>query len=303
MQARGKITSQVAANEAAIKAARLAAKESKATAAAAEDRLTAAAERAAAAEQQVSDLQVGVAADLPRNHHQSFCIGNCYVPGCCRIGKLLLPEGSEYIRHHQSPPSCLEVLAVSLYWHWQLRGMTVQAQHAKLEERQSALMDQLGKAEQECSRLQESHSRQQQENSRLSRQAAAESDKLASANRAIQSQAEQLEVSPTRAPYASGISCFAVDLVGQLHAMQSLLPLAAVLPLHSSMVMAASSAAAPLPEIGKIVNNACRLRLQQQRQHSSMLSRRTKRLWPLRVRLVRSEQPGMQQRSMLHCCR
>ena len=57
-QAREKVASHTTANEAAIKAARVAAKESKASAAAAEERLTAASEKAAEVEQQLFDLQV-----------------------------------------------------------------------------------------------------------------------------------------------------------------------------------------------------------------------------------------------------
>lgn len=59
-QAREKMANHISANEAAIKAARLAAKQSKASAEAAQERLTAAHDKAALMEQQLSSLQVSI---------------------------------------------------------------------------------------------------------------------------------------------------------------------------------------------------------------------------------------------------
>ena len=58
LQAREKVATHANANDTAIKAARVAAKQSKAAAEAADQRLAAASEKAAQAEQQLFDLQV-----------------------------------------------------------------------------------------------------------------------------------------------------------------------------------------------------------------------------------------------------
>ena len=122
LQAREKVASHAMANETAIKAARLAATQSKAAASAAEARLAAMSEKATHAEQQLSTLQVSDLQVRPQSAYASVsfsachrqCFAACPSPGVgpqadnsSEAGTILAIDATDSSEHQQCIEPCL----------------------------------------------------------------------------------------------------------------------------------------------------------------------------------------------------